>query len=428
MRFTGGFEDLEKLVPCYCSLADGRKAFLCRSHPAMGRFRAIVKNLGSGFLYREAVVSAEEVRAIDNAPASLRGNSPKGFWIGRHGTVYTLGVGNAMGRASVHEEGFGWLHVNPEVVKYAVARFSPTEAEEWEAFAFIDRSRPDYNPEIIARNIIEYWSRTPEGIEWKMANDWHMKVPEIAEAVRRRTTPDALEERRVLLETRVEAGDIVTLRAGRTVLIAVGDECGGEGSARLKLGTMRSLFITDPLAPEKGYETVEVWDIARVVDKGEMTVSEARKFLGESMWESAHIQVRKEYRQRRGLGCKWWAQWRKLLGRHLLFRRLRALDAVRRRPAVEEDECLEAAEASVGIAAEELLGTPAKRTVALAELLESGQAEALKLARRIAAMYAAPTGSLAVESELEPGDTGLLLAVLTEIEGDGLLSPASQVS
>lgn len=77
MRFTGGFEDLERLVPCYGSLADGRKVFLRRSYPTMGRFRAIVRDPGPGFRYREAVVSAEEVCAVDSAPESLRGRSPR---------------------------------------------------------------------------------------------------------------------------------------------------------------------------------------------------------------------------------------------------------------------------------------------------------------------------------------------------------------
>lgn len=77
MRFTGGFEDLERLVPCYGSLADGRKAFLRRSYPATERFRAIVRDPGPGFRYREAVVSVEEVCDVDSAPESLRERSPK---------------------------------------------------------------------------------------------------------------------------------------------------------------------------------------------------------------------------------------------------------------------------------------------------------------------------------------------------------------
>lgn len=77
MRFTGGFEDLEGLVPCYGSLADGREAFLYRSYHAMGRFKAIVRDPGPGFRYREAVVSAEEVCDVDSAPESLRGRSPR---------------------------------------------------------------------------------------------------------------------------------------------------------------------------------------------------------------------------------------------------------------------------------------------------------------------------------------------------------------
>lgn len=70
------------------------------------------------------------------------------------------------------------------------------------------------------------------------------------------------------------------------------------------------------------------------------------------------------------------------------------------------------------ISAAELLDTPAKRTVALAELLESGRADALELARRVAAIDATPTGNQAAEAELEPWDTGLLLDVLAEFEGD----------
>ena len=242
MRSTGGFEDLERLVPCYGSLADGREVFLHRSYPAMGRFRAIVRDPGPGFRYREAVVSAEEVCAVDSAPESLRGRSPKGFWIGRHGAVYTLGAGNMMGKASAHDGDIGWVQVDPEVVEYAVARFSPKEVKEWEAFAFIARRRPGYNPEAIARDLIEYWSWTPEGIEGNMATDWHMKVPEIADAVRRRTTPEALEERRLLPETRFNAGSVATPPGGdeRTALIAVGDE--GEKGAHPRLGTMRPFF------------------------------------------------------------------------------------------------------------------------------------------------------------------------------------------
>lgn len=87
-----------------------------------------------------------------------------------------------------------------------------------------------------------------------MAADWHMKVPEIANAVRRRTTPVALGERRLLLETRFNAGCVVTLRDGRTVLIAVGDE--DEKGTLPELGTMRLLFIADPLAPEKEWGAV----------------------------------------------------------------------------------------------------------------------------------------------------------------------------
>ena len=56
MRFTGGFEDLERLVPRRGSLADGRGAFLRRPYPATERLRAIVKGPGPGFRYREAVV------------------------------------------------------------------------------------------------------------------------------------------------------------------------------------------------------------------------------------------------------------------------------------------------------------------------------------------------------------------------------------
>ncbi len=427
MRFTGGFEDLEKLIPCYGTLADGREAFLHRSYPSMGRFSAIVRDPGPGFRYCKAVISAEGVCSIENTPESLRGRSPKGFWIGRHGAVYTLGGGGWMGRASAHDMDIGWVQVDPVAVEYAVARFSPKEVEEWEALAFIARRRPGYNPESIARDLIEYWSWAPEGIEGNMATNWHMKVPEIAEAIRRRTTPEALEERRLLLETRFNAGDVVTLKDGRTVLITVGDE--GEKGAHLKLGTMRLLFITDPLAPEKGWETVEVRDVARVASKGEMTVEEARRHLGESMRESSHMEVKEEHeqRQREGLDRKRRERWEKVPGRRLLLRLLRELNTLRRPPAPEgedeylddeeEGECPEAEEASVRISAAELLDTPAKRTVALAELLESGRADALELARRIAAMDAAPTGSQAAEAELEPWDTELLLDVLAEFEG-----------
>ena len=427
MRFTGGFEDLERLVPCYGSLADGREVFLRRSYPAMGRFRAIVRNPGPGFRYREAVVSAEEVCGVDSAPEGLGGRSPKGFLIGRHGAVYTLGAGNMMGKASAHDGGIGWVQVDPSVVEYAVARFQPTKVEDWEAFAFIARRRPGYSPEAIARDLIEYWSWTPEGIEGNMATDWHMKVPEIADAVRRRTTPEALEERRLLLETRFNAGDVVTLRDGRTVLITVGDE--GEKGAHPKLGTMRLLFITDPLAPEKGWETVKVRDVARVVSKGEMTVEEARKHLGESMWENSHMEVKKEYeqKQREELNRKRRKRWEKVPGRRLLLRLLRELNTLCRPPVHEEEdeylddeeegECLEAEEASVRISAAELLDTRAKRTAALAELLESGRADVLELARRVAAMDATPAGGQAAEAELEPWDTRLLLDVLAEFEG-----------
>lgn len=427
MRFTGGFEDLERLVPCYGSLTDGREAFLRQSYPAMGRFKAIVRDPGPGFRYREAVVSAEEVCDVDSAPESLRGRSPKGFWIGRHGAVYTLGAGNMMGKASVHDGDIGWVQVDPSVVEYAVARLQPTKVEDWEAFAFIARRRPDYNPEAIARDLIEYWSWTPEGIEGNMATDWHMKVPEIADAVRRRTTPEALEERRLLLETRFNAGDVVTLRDGRTVLITVGDE--GEKGTHPKLGTMRLLFITDPLAPEKGWETVKVRDVARVVSKGEMTVEEAREHLGESMWENSHMEVKEEYeqKQREELNRKRRERLEKVPGRRLLLRLLRELNTLRRPPAPEgedeypddeeEGECSEAEETSVRISAAELLDTRAKRTVALAELLESGRADALELARRVAAMDATPVGGQAAEAELEPRDTGLLLDVLAEFEG-----------
>lgn len=125
MRFTGGFEGLERLVPRRGSLADGRGAFLRRSYPAMERFRAIVRDPGPGFRYREAVVSAEEVCAIDSAPESLRGRSPKGFLIGRRGAAYALGAGNLTGRASVRDGNVGWAHADPVVVEYAAARFSP---------------------------------------------------------------------------------------------------------------------------------------------------------------------------------------------------------------------------------------------------------------------------------------------------------------
>lgn len=158
MRLTGGFEDLERLIPCYGSLTDGREAFLHRSYPSMERFRAIVRDPGPGFRYRKAVVSAEEVCDVGSAPESLRGRSPKGFWIGRHGAVYTLGAGNMMGKASAHDESVGWVQVDPSVIEYAVARFQPTKVEDWEAFAFIARRRPGYNPEAIARDVIEYWS------------------------------------------------------------------------------------------------------------------------------------------------------------------------------------------------------------------------------------------------------------------------------
>lgn len=427
MRFTGGFEDLEGLVPCYGSLADGREAFLHRSYPAMGRFKAIVRDPSPGFRYREAVVSAEAVCDVGSAPESLRGRSPKGFWIGRHGAVYTLGAGNMMGKASAHDGDIGWVQVDPAVVEYAVARFQPTKVEEWEALAFIARRRPGYNPEAIARDLIEYWSWTSEGIEGSMATDWHMKVPEIADAVRRRTTPEALEERRLLLETRFNAGDVVTLRDGRTVLITVGDE--GEKDAHPKLGTMRLLFITDPLAPEKGWETVKVRDVARVVSKGEMTVEEARGHLGESMWESSHMEVKEGYeqKQREELDRKRCERWEKVPGRRLLLRLLRALNPLAQASVPEgedeylddeeESECPEAEEASVKISAAELLDTPAKRTAALAELFESGRADALELARKVAAMDAVPAGGQEAEAELEPRDTGLLLDVLAEFEG-----------
>lgn len=428
MRSTGGFEDLERLVPCYGSLVDGREAFLHRSYPAMGRFKAIVRDPGPGFRYREAVISAEEVCDVDSAPEGLRGRSPKGFWIGRRGAVYTLGAGNMMGKASAHDGDIGWVQVDPAVIEYAVARFQPTKVEDWEAFAFIARRRPGYSPEAIARDLIEYWSWTPEGIEGNMATDWHMKVPEIADAVRRRTTPEALEERRLLLETRFNAGDVVTLRDGRTVLITVGDE--GEKGAHLKLETMRLLFITDPLAPEKGWETVKARDVARVASKGEMTVEEAKEHLGESVWESSHTEVREECEQRRReeLNRKRRERWEKVPGRRLLLRLPRALNTLRRPPAPEgedeyldeeeeEGECPEAEEASVRISAAELLGTPAKRTVALAELLESGRTDALELARRIAAMDATPAGGQTAEAELETRDTGLLLDVVAEFEG-----------
>ena len=347
--------------------------------------------------------------------------------IWRRGAAYALGAGNLAGRASARDGDVGWAHAGPVVVEYAVARFQPTEVEDWEAFAFIARRRPGYNPEAIARDLIEYWSWTPEGIEGNMATNWHMKVPEIADAVRRRTTPEALEERRLLLETRFNAGDVVTPRDGRTVLITVGDE--GEKSAHLKLGTMRLLFITDPLAPEKGWETVEVRDVARVVSKGEMTVEEAKEHLGESMWESSHMEVKEEYEQRRWeeLDRKRRERWKKVPGRRLLLRLLRELNTLRRPPAhEEEDEYLddeeegerpEAEEASVRVSAAELLDTPAKRTVALAELLESGRADALGLARRVATMDATPAGDRAAEAELEPRDTGLPLDVLAEFEG-----------
>ncbi len=121
MRFTSGFEDLERLIPCYGSLADGREAFLHRSYPSIRRFRAIVRDPGPGFRYREAVVSAEEVCDVDSAPEGLRGRSPKGFWIGRRGAVYTLGTGNLAGRASARDGDVGWAHAGPVVVEYAVA-------------------------------------------------------------------------------------------------------------------------------------------------------------------------------------------------------------------------------------------------------------------------------------------------------------------
>ena len=269
MRFTGGFEDLEGLVPCYGSLADGREAFLHRSYPAMGRFKAIVRDSGPRFRYREAVVSAEAVCAVDSAPEGLRGRSPKGFWIGRHGAAYTLGTGNMMGKASAHDGDIGWVQVDPSVVEYAVARFQPTKVEDWEAFAFIARRRPGYNPEAIARDLIECWSWTPEGIEGNMATDWHMKAPGIADAVHRRTTPEALEERRPLPETRFNAGSVATPPGG-------GREDGpdrrrrrGREGCAPEAWNHASLFsITDPPAPEKGRETIKARDVARVRARG----------------------------------------------------------------------------------------------------------------------------------------------------------------
>lgn len=125
MRFTGGFEGLERLIPRRGSLADGRGAFLRRPYPATGRFRTIVRDPGPGFRYREAAVPAEEACAIDSAPESLRGRSPKGLLIGRRGAAYALGAGNLTGRALVRDGNVGWAHAGPVVFEYAVARFSP---------------------------------------------------------------------------------------------------------------------------------------------------------------------------------------------------------------------------------------------------------------------------------------------------------------
>ena len=141
------------------------------------------------------------------------------------------------------------------------------------------------------------------------------------------------------------------------------------------------------------------------------------------------MEVKKEYgqKQREELNRKRRERLEKVLGRRLRLRLLRELNTLRRPPAPEgedeylddgeEGECPEAEEASVRISAAELLDTTAKRTVALAELLESGRADALELARRVAAMDATPAGGQAAEAELEPWDTRLLLDVLAEFEG-----------
>ena len=98
---------------------------------------------------------------------------------------------------------------------------------------------------------------------------------------------------------------------------------------------MRLLFITDPLAPEKGWETVEVRGVARVVSKEEVTVEGAREHPGESMWESSHMDVEEEYeqKQREELDRKRRERWEKVPGRRLLLRLLHELDTLRRPPA-----------------------------------------------------------------------------------------------
>lgn len=84
----------------------------------------------------------------------------------------------------------------------------------------------------------------------------------------------------------------------------------------------------------KGWETVEVQGVARVVSKGEETVEEAREHLGESMWESSHMDVEEEYeqKQREELNRKRCERWEKVPGRRLLLRLLRELDTLRRPP------------------------------------------------------------------------------------------------
>lgn len=114
-----------------------------------------------------------------------------------------------------------------------------------------------------------------------------MKAPEIADAARRRTTPEALEERRPPARDAIQRqGRRDPPGGGRTAPIAADDEA--EKDARPRLGTMRPFSITDPPAPEKGRETIKARDVARVVSKGKITVEEARGHPGEPMWESSH--------------------------------------------------------------------------------------------------------------------------------------------
>lgn len=102
-----------------------------------------------------------------------------------------------------------------------------------------------------------------------------MKAPGVADAARRRTTPEALEERRLLLKTRFNAGSVAPPGGGgRTAPIAAGDE--SEKDAHPRLGTMHPFSITDPPTPEKERETIKARDVARVASKGKITVEEAR--------------------------------------------------------------------------------------------------------------------------------------------------------